>query len=42
MMYYAILVGFLYDGDRFHGTTLLYTILDVVVLLFMTRCAMLS
>ncbi len=32
----------LYDGDRLHGSTLPYIILVVDVLLFMTRCAMLS
>jgi hypothetical protein len=38
----AFRIGFLYDGDRLHGSTLLYTILDVVVLLLQLRCAMLS
>jgi hypothetical protein len=42
VMYYALRVGFLNDGDRFHGSTLPYTILGVVVLLFATRCAMRS
>jgi hypothetical protein len=29
----------LYDGDRLYGSTLLYTILEVDVLPFTTRCA---
>jgi hypothetical protein len=32
-MYYALCVGFLDDGDKLHGGTLPYTVLDVVVLL---------
>jgi hypothetical protein len=42
VMYRALHIGFLNDGDRLHGNTLPYTIIDVDVLLFMTRCAMLS
>jgi hypothetical protein len=38
----ALHVGFLDDGDRLHGSTLLYIILVVDVLLFTTRCAMRS
>jgi hypothetical protein len=34
VMYCALCVGSCFnDGDRLHGSTLLYTILDVVVLL---------
>jgi hypothetical protein len=41
VMYCALHVGFLFDDDdRLHGRTLPYTILDVVVSLFTTRCAM--
>jgi hypothetical protein len=42
VMYHALHIGFLNDGDRLHGSTLPYTILDVDILLFMTRCAMLN
>jgi hypothetical protein len=42
MMYCALRVVSIYDGYRFYGSTLPYTILDVVVLLFTTSCAMLS
>jgi hypothetical protein len=38
----ALRVGFLDDGDRLHGSTLLYIILFVDVLIFTTRCAMRS
>jgi hypothetical protein len=42
VMYYVLCVGVLDDGDRLHGSTLLYTILVIDVLLFMTICAMIS
>jgi hypothetical protein len=32
VMYCVLLVGFLNDGDRLHGSTLLYIILVVAVL----------
>jgi hypothetical protein len=38
----ALCVGFLYDGDRLHGSTLPYTILDVVVLLFTTMLCLID
>jgi hypothetical protein len=42
VMYRALRIGFLNDGDRLHGSTLPHTIVDVDILLFTTRCAMLS
>jgi hypothetical protein len=42
VMYYVLCVGVLDDGDRLHGSTLLYTILVIDVLLFTTICAMIS
>jgi hypothetical protein len=42
VMYYVLCVGVLDDGDRLHGSTLLYTILVIDVLLFTTICAMVS
>jgi hypothetical protein len=42
VMYYVLCVGVLDDGDRLYGSTLLYTILVIDVLLFTTICAMVS
>jgi hypothetical protein len=42
VMYCALRVGFLNDGDRLHGSNCPYTILVVVVLLFTTRRVMRS
>jgi hypothetical protein len=35
VLYCALRVGFFNDGDRLHGSSLPYTILDVVVVLLL-------